>query len=97
MTGEPTNETRALWARAALETFGASTGQVGYFDTPQGEERQSCVREIVADFVANLHHLVRLEGLDFAELVAQGVTYHDYELEEQTAPTPDPPERTPTP
>jgi hypothetical protein len=84
MNGEPSNETRAEWAREALETFGDQTGQSGYFDVTDPEKRESCIREIVGDFLADLHHLVRLEGLDFAELVAQGVEHHNYELAEET-------------
>jgi hypothetical protein len=74
----PTNADRAAWVIAALERFGALTGQRGYFTEPVDREA-AC--EIVADFLGDLLHLCDRLGLDFDPLLDRGRGDFEAEVE----------------
>jgi hypothetical protein len=85
------NQIRARWAATALEAFGAQTGQTGYFDAPLSI-RASLLREIAGDFLGNLFHLARINGVEPEEITeaayahfAEEVTDEERETEEENA------------
>ena len=68
----PTNRDRASWARDGLMQFAATTGL----------DRDDLVTQ-TGDFLADLMHLLNLEGYDFEELLARGREHFEAELEEE--------------
>lgn len=70
------NEDRRGWARAALDAFGAQTGQTGYaYDDPD------CLSEIAGDLICNLLHLADAAGLDGTALIERGLDHWANERE----------------
>lgn len=73
MFDEPTNQIRAEWAQAALDTFAAITRM----DTA-GEETET----ILGDLLANFMHLCHQQNLDFVCLLGAGRTHFEAEIAE---------------
>lgn len=75
----PDNTDRARWAAAALDAFGAATGQIGYTYTDPEH-----LSEIAADLVADLMHLGDQAGLDPEGLLDRGRRHYDDEHDDDT-------------
>lgn len=61
------NETRAIWAEAALHAYRCSKGEKAKDFTPE---------ESVIDLLTDLRHYCKREGLDFEHL--SNITYSHY-------------------
>ncbi len=70
--GGPSNLTRAEWAREALSLFARSTRMLS--DTNEED-----LETIVSDFLADLMHLCRLNGLDFEQRLDNARIHHEAE------------------
>ncbi len=70
---EPTNRTRADWAREAVEKFASIV-----YGAPQHEPLDQKVYDLIAD----LQHLARLEGLDWKQILRMADQHHRWEVKE---------------
>jgi hypothetical protein len=80
---EPTNASRAEWARHAVMAFASLTGQgveESYLDDP--ECARGWLLEVGGDLLADLFHLADQMGVEPAELVERGYFHHDAEVVE---------------
>ena len=68
----PTNETRALWALQGVTTFGETT--FGRLDEEDAET-------VISDFLCDLHHLCRMNGIDFDSLLTRANGHFVEEVE----------------
>jgi len=81
---EPTNHTRALWARKALMAFAAETGQTADLEYLSDPERdRGWFLEVAGDLLADLFHLADAVGVEPEELVERARYHHDAEVAEE--------------
>lgn len=75
VTGEPTNDARANWAKDSLDLFAYKT----CMDTA-GEDDQT----ILTDLLANLMHLADRDGLNWMDAIAHAVEHFNFEKENES-------------
>lgn len=69
-----TNGDRVEWARAALETFAATTGRAGECVGTEGRA------SVLADLLADLLHLCDADGVNFAAALRMGRMFYNDEV-----------------
>lgn len=79
MFGEPTNEDRAGWAMAAVDTFAERTGLNG-----ADEELETKV----GDLLGNLMHLCTINNVDFEQVLETGRMHFEAELVDEAKAAP---------
>ncbi|MGK5496415.1 hypothetical protein [Streptomyces sp. URMC 125] len=76
------NLTRAHWALAGLEAFASRTGQASMLDGTANIP-DDIFMEIAGDFLADLFHLARLNGIDPDSLVGRAREHFEAEVSEE--------------